>query len=579
MSEKHFDAVIVGSGFGGSVMAYRLAKAGLRVCLLERGKAYPPTSFPRSPFAMKKNFWNPSNGLYGMFNVWSFEQTSSIVSSGLGGGSLIYANVLLRKDEKWFVREEPQRDGYEYWPVTLADLDSHYTNVEQMMNAQRYPFDRFPYNRTAKTIALKVAANEMHAELCMPKLAVTFGNKDEDPVPGEPIREAANLHGRTRYTCRLCGECDIGCNYGSKNTLDFTYLSRAALDYHADIRTCCEVRSFEPKDGGGYAIHYVVHDPGKYEGKKVSTHDPNILPLQTITADRLILSAGTYGSTYLLLKAKKNQKAFRGISNQLGTHFSGNGDMINFAVKCSDSAMGKREPRIIDGGYGPVITGALRFGDVVDGDGSKQRGFYIQDAGYPEFVNWMLQIFDAPGELEQAFHVALRLFEAKLEGREETDFSNYISQMFGSCELSSGLLPLLGMGRDIPNGVMHLQQDDLLQMKWKKEQAGPYYSALREKMQQISQVLGATFIDDPLWFLKRTITVHPLGGCPMGRNAAEGVVDSYGQVFCGDGVYEGLYVADGSVMPGPVGANPSLTIAALADRFADGIIKKRAGQV
>jgi cholesterol oxidase len=91
-----------------------------------------------------------------------------------------------------------------------------------------------------------------------------LANEGEAPVPGEPIREEhPNLHGPTRYTCRLTGECDFGCNYGSKNTLDYTYLSRAQQQHDADLRTRCEVRAFEPRDGGGYAVHYVHHLPAR----------------------------------------------------------------------------------------------------------------------------------------------------------------------------------------------------------------------------------------------------------------------------------------------------------------------------
>jgi cholesterol oxidase len=138
-SDSHFDAVIVGSGFGGSVTAYRLAEAGLDVCVLERGKAYPPGEFPRAPQRMQKNFWDPSEGLHGMYNIWSFNELGAVVCSGLGGGSLIYANVLIRKDEKWFVKEDLRNGGHEYWPVTRADLDPHYDRVEKMLGAQRYP--------------------------------------------------------------------------------------------------------------------------------------------------------------------------------------------------------------------------------------------------------------------------------------------------------------------------------------------------------------------------------------------------------------------------------------------------------
>ena len=104
---EHADAVVIGSGFGGAVAACRLAQAGLSVILLERGNAYPPDSFPRTPAQMSRAFWDPAAGLYGMFDVWHFAGCDSVVSSGLGGGSLIYANVLLRKDEHWFVQDDP----------------------------------------------------------------------------------------------------------------------------------------------------------------------------------------------------------------------------------------------------------------------------------------------------------------------------------------------------------------------------------------------------------------------------------------------------------------------------------------
>ena len=258
---EQFDAVIVGSGFGGSVMAYRLAEAGWSVCLLERGREYPPGSFPRSPRQMAQNFWDPSAQRYGLYNIWSFRHLEALVSAGLGGGSLIYANVLLRKDENWFVAED--RDGgYTTWPVSRADLDPHYDRVEKVLAPQVYPMDHEPYASTPKTLALKHAAAQLGLEWQLPPLAVTFANPDEAPITGEPIIEAEpNLHGRTRYTCRLCGECDVGCNYGSKNTLDYNYLSRAKR-LGVDIRTLAEVRDFAPAEGGGYTLRYVQHQPG-----------------------------------------------------------------------------------------------------------------------------------------------------------------------------------------------------------------------------------------------------------------------------------------------------------------------------
>jgi len=175
---EHFDAVVVGSGFGGSVMAYRLAEAQRSVCLLERGRAYPPGSFPRAPHEMKSNFWDPSAGLYGMFNVWSFPGAGALVSSALGGGSQIYANVLIRKDEHWF--EDHDRP----WPVNRTDLDPHYDAVERMMNAQRYPLGTQPFDGTTKTLAMQSAAAQLGLEWRLPSLAVSFRARPiADPLP------------------------------------------------------------------------------------------------------------------------------------------------------------------------------------------------------------------------------------------------------------------------------------------------------------------------------------------------------------------------------------------------------------
>ena len=544
-AQEHFETVVVGSGFGGSVTAFRLADAGKRVCLLERGKPYPPGSFPRSPLGFSKNFWDPSEGLYGMFNVWRFSGIDALVSSGLGGGSLIYANVMIRKDEPWFVHE----DG-ESWPVSRADLDPHYDRSEKMLGVQTYPFGSEPYASTRKTRAFEEAAKRLGYDWFLPHLAVTFANEGKAPVPGEPIREEhPNLHGRTRYTCQLVGECDVGCNYGSKNSLDYTYLSAAARE-GAELRSCCEVKAFRPRDGGGFEIDYVVHEP-ESEGSEPAP--------ATITADTLVISAGTLGSTFLLLK---NRDAFGGLSPALGTHFCGNGDLLTFALRCKDQ---------INPDFGPVITSAIRMGDAHDGDGSTGRGFYIEDAGYPSFASWMLQAADEPRALWLWRKVALRLFLKWIRRKPQPDISGVISSFFGDARTSAGLLPLLGMGRDVPDGRMQLR-DGLLDVDWSKDGASKaYFEKLRDTMRALADELGGTFQDNPLWWLSKVITVHALGGCPIGRDGNEGVVDPWGRVY---GV-PGLYVADGSVMPGPVGPNPSLTIAALADRFADGIIEGR----
>lgn len=559
MTPEHWNAVVVGSGFGGSTVAYRLTEAGLSVCLLERGKAYPPGSFPRSPLGIRRNFWDPSAGDYGMFNVWSFRGIEGLVSSGLGGGSLIYANVLLRKDPKWFIQED-HGGAYEYWPVTYDDLVPHYEHVESLMDPQLFPLEQAPFDATAKTLAFRQAAQALGLDWKLVPLAVKFANPCEKPAAGKLLYEdIPNLHGRTRVTCTLCGECDIGCNYGAKNTLDYTHLSAVARCEKAAIRTLCEVKSFAPRPEGGFMIEYSQHDPkspSKKDGRELS-------PRHTITADRLILSAGTFGTPFLLLK---NRAVFPHLSNSLGTRFCGNGDFLGLYLK-SRGADGKS--RLLDAGRGPVITSAARGADELDGTGARGRGFYIEDAGHPEFVNWLVEATQAKGLAKRLAKFAWRRIVSLVTGDPKSDITEEIQALLGDCAFSSSSMAVLGMGRDVADGTMKLRKGNL-DVDWNTETSEPYFNRLRGAMKDIAGELHAKFRVNPTWYLRRVITVHPLGGCPMGRDEREGVVDSYGEVFH----YPGLYVADGSVMPGPVGANPSLTIAAMADRTAEQILRQ-----
>jgi cholesterol oxidase len=551
MAAEHFDIVVVGSGFGGSVAAERLARGGKRVCVLERGKAYPPGSFPRTPRDMGANFWDPAAGLHGMFHLWSFRDVEALVSSGLGGGSLIYANVLIRKDERWFVKEDPFGNGFEHWPIGRDDLEPHYDRVEQMLGATP-----FPYRDAPKTVAMRIAAERLGMEVHLPNLAVSFAPADGVARPGVAVADLdyPNLHGMSRRTCRLCGECDIGCNDGAKNTLDHTYLSSAATA-GADIRTRSEVRRIRPRDERGYDIEYVAFGP-EHEGRKTNVSK---LPHVALTADRLILAAGAVATPYLLLRNRSN---FPALGEALGTRFSGNGDLLTLAMRAKDG----RTPRILDAARGPVITSAIRVPDAVDGgDG---RGYYVEDAGFPTFVEWILETQTTPSTLRRLAGFGWRRVKARLGRDPDSDLSAEITQVIGDAALSSTSMPLLGMGRDIPDGRLSMRRGHL-QVDWDMETSREFFERMRATMRDIAGALGAEHRDNLLWRFKRVITVHPVGGAPMGRHVGEGVVDEYGQSFA----YPGLHVVDGAAMPGPVGANPSLTIAAFADRAAERILE------
>ncbi|MBW8485637.1 GMC oxidoreductase [Actinomadura parmotrematis] len=558
---EHVDAVVIGSGFGGSVAAFRLAEAGKSVVLLERGQPYPPGSFPRTPAQMGRAFWDPDEKLYGMFDVWRFQGCDSIVSSGLGGGSLIYANVLLRKDEHWFVQEqEMPGGGFECWPVGRADLDPHYDAVERMLGATPYPFDQAPFDNTPKTHAMQDAAAELGLDWKLPNLAVSFAPRPgAAPAVGLPIVETRHpsLHGVERRTCAMCGQCDIGCNDGSKNSLDHTYLSAAAA-YGADLRTLHEVKAIRPRPGGGYEVDYVHH---------ATAEDAPPPARRTISCDRLVLGAGTYGTTFLLLRSAA---AFPGLSKALGTRFCGNGDLLTFLLKATDSG----GVRPLDAGRGPVITSTIRLPDELDGAPGGPpgtRGAYIQDGGYPAFAEWPVQMLDVRDTVTNLARFMLDRARDFFTLAPDTNLSAELAELIGDGSFTLSSLPLLGMGRDTADGRLELRRGRL-QAAWTPETSRAHFERLRATMKRMADVLGAQYADNPIWFRKRVVTVHPLGGAPMADRAERGVCDAYGEVFG----YPGLYIADGSVMPGPVGANPSLTIAAFADRQADRLLEAAA---
>ncbi len=559
-----FDVVVVGSGFGGAVTSSRLAEAGMDVLVLERGAAYPPGSFPRTPHGFAGNFWDPARRNFGLFDVRAFSHIDTVVSAGLGGGSLIYANVLIRKDEHWFDTDAAGRPRR--WPVTRADLEPHYDAVERTLEAQVFPVDVAPYSTVRKTAAFRSAASALGYEATtwdridpkrkqwfLPQLAVTFANEGRRPVPGERIEEAIrNLHDRDRQTCRLCGECDIGCNVGAKNSLDYNYLTRA-VRAGAEIRTLAEVKGLEPApDDKGYVVRYVQH-PDRTQTSVKSRH--------------LVLAAGTLGSSHLLLRSRH---VLKGLSPMLGRGFSGNGDLLTAALcaRTNTDDHGERRPLDLDASHGPVITSTIRSPDERDGAERGVTGFYLQDAGYPATLSWLLQVGSFPGTLRHVATFVLQRLRAQLT-RRGPSLASSLEALLSDDTLSEGSLPLLGMGLDTPDGVLGLDRRGELTLDWSKKPSDGLYREVLGTSRAVAENIGARFLEDPLTsMLRRFVTVHPLGGCAMGVTPDEGVVDEWGRVHG----HPHLHVADGSVMPGPVGPNPSLTIAALANRFADRMI-------
>jgi len=287
--------------------------------------------------------------------------------------------------------------------------------------------------------------------------------------------------------------------------------------------------------------------------------------VRTVHCDDLVLAAGTFGTASLLLH---NRVSLPALGPALGTRFSGNGDLLTFMMGARvDTASGRS--RLIDGSYGPVITSAIRVPDALDGNGHRGRGYYIQEAGFPEFTNWLIETAQLHRSVRRGLSIARDLVRYRLSHRNESTISAEIAKLVGEGMLGSSSLPLLGMGRDVPDGVISLR-DGELDVDWNTATSLEYFAEMRSMMQRMATALNATYRDNPLWWTKRVVTVHPLGGAPMGRHATEGVVDSWGESFG----HPGLYVLDGAAMPGPVGPNPALTIAALANRAAEHLLER-----
>jgi cholesterol oxidase len=572
----HYDAVVIGSGFGGAVAAYHLAATGtLRVLLLERGLPYPPGSFARTPREMSQNFWDPSAGLHGLFEMWSFSRVRALVASGLGGGSLIYANVMLPKPSQTF-EASPSNEGMP-WPLTADDLAAEYADARRFLQPTPLPdeYAQAPRERggITKTQQFMAAARAEGLDPQLAPIAVTFraehgqASSQARPVPGEPFG-ADNLHGRPRHTCTLVGECDLGCNEGAKNSLDYTYLSRFleegrsegdGAEPRAQIFTCCEATGIEPAASGGYRVSYVEHRAARgVVRRRRELHDrgePLLDPetdetsdhwTRTVTARVVVVAAGTFGSTRLLLSSRPRLPR---LSAQLGRRFSTNGDLLTVAREC-------RAPdgtwRNLDPTYGPVITA---YAEHTAGG----RRLWMQDAGGPGVSAWAWQA----GELPRDLWAARALLPSLLRGRRGGRISGLVARALGAAQSSAAMLPMLTMGQDSSGGRMRLEGDGLA-LDWDPRGASrPYFQSAVALAEGFADRLGGRLGPPLAARLAPGLTAHPLGGCPMGADACSGVVDSSGEVFG----YPGLFVADGSIMPGPVGPNPSFTIAAMAGRI------------
>ena len=518
--KPRYDALVIGTGFGGAVAGCRLAQAGLNVGILERGRRYPMESFPR-------NWTNPTDGWLwpvgqGLFDVKPINEMMIVQGAGYGGGSLIYANVHLRAPADLFASGWPA--GY-----SRAALDPYYDLVAYMLDIK--PITESHYKgMPPKTVAMQGVATKLHreAQFSYPNIAVDFG---------EPDKVHANRFGVEQKGCNYCGECDIGCNIHAKNTLDLNYLA-VAEQHGAEVGTQCEVVKIE-KSVERCKVTFINHTAGDRE--------------ESVEAPNVFVCAGAVNSTELLLRCRDEFGTLKQLSNRLGYGYSGNGDFLAFAF---DTA-GALEPW-----NGPTIT----TGIVYDrGAGDNRNWFIFEEGGYPKEIALLLQLLNpATGALASV----VAMTRDELVGKIREIGAGTINQA-AAVGLNSAVF--LAMGRDRANGQLKLTPTNALAVEWDVASNQPLYDAETGLSEDIAGALGGRAGFNPFWTrLHQPVSVHNLGGCVMADSPAGGVTDANGEVHG----YPGLYVLDGAILPSATGVNPSHTIAAVAERNIEAAIRK-----
>ncbi len=521
-----YDYVIIGSGFGGSVSAWRLTEKGYSVLVIERGKRWRAEDFPKNNWNVFKYLWLPSLRCFGPQGLNFFKDIWLLNGSGVGGGSLIYASTHRIPPQAFF-----EADEWAHLADWEAELMPHYHTANRMLGTDTNPC-LWPADHTLHEIATDLAQADTFEST---GVGIYFGERGitvDDPYFGG--------NGPTRTGCMHCGGCMVGCRYNAKNTLDKNYLYLAEK-FGATVLPERNVNAIRP-------LYGAQADEARYEIAFEKITDVGRKRPGQVRARNVVVSAGVLGTVELLLRCRDDYRTLPLISPMLGEEVRSN----------SEALMGvTARRRDQDFSQGVAISSHFWADDVT----SVEPCRYPPGSSFMRTLIWPLAGYGGEGH--------------GLRGRIWASIKHFIRQPGDF--LHTRLLP----GWAERDTVLLIMQtvENKMALRRGRSLSKAYRSGLqteRDPEEPIptcvvagSDVVNrfAKKVDGVPWvglndLLDIPNTAHILGGCPMGGDAATGVVDINHQVFN----YPGLYVADGSVVPANLGVNPSLTIAAMTER-------------
>ena len=515
--DLNYDWLVVGSGFGGSVAALRLAEKGYRVGLIEAGRRITDDDMPRSTWDLKRYFWAPKLGMRGIFRLTLFRDVAVVSGAGVGGGSLGYANTLYRAPDRFY--RDPQWAGIEDWATALAP---HFDTAERMLGVVTVTADD-PADQLLREFGREIGAEQTYAKT---RVGVYFG------TPGETVADPFfGGEGPARTGCIACGRCMVGCPHNAKNTLPKNYLwlaERAGATITPE-RTVVDVRPLGAPDGSdGYAV--TTERTGAWLRRDRRVH----------TSRGVVVAAGPLGTNKLLAHAKLSGALPR-ISHRLGELVRTNSEAIlavtlprgaedmTKRVAISSSVYPDPDTHIETVTYGAAGDSISGMFTLLVGDGTRLTR-------------------------------PLKLIGALL--RHPLRFAR-ITWPRGWSRRTVIVLVMQSLDNAIALRAKQTRRGVRLQTEQDPERPNPTFIPVANEFADWLAERTGGIAQSGLTEAAANIptTAHILGGAVIGASSADGVIDGRQRVFG----YENLLVCDGSAIPANVGVNPSLTITALAE--------------